>query len=204
MSLAKKRKVVRHRGHKPYGEGRYVVWYVCERCGREYHDPRDAANCPCIEYENQIRNAQILSQRMYAAIRRLRSQQPEKGDATPVTQFMAEPPYVGDPYEAVEEPRRISLARRILMASVSPWMIVLWIALAASLFYVLFVESIWSLMLAGAYMIAAGFAMIMAIIEAVFPSPEAWIEPRFDVEIEKPYGRIRLYAKGDPRKLVYN
>ena len=190
----------------------YTVYYVCPYCGREYHDPRDAENCPCREYEDLIAQNERLRRRLaYAKAMLDKIQTGSNEDSALQTlkpEIFAEPPKVINLHEVTEkEIERRGSKIELGLVKLKTMSIPTWIALAIasvilSLIFLLTGHRLVMMFVSIPFLIVAGICLFFAVSDMLFPQPPAYISEKFEVEIEKPYGRVKLYCTGDPRPFV--
>ena len=113
----------------------YTVYYICPYCGREYHDPRDAENCPCREYEDLVEQNERLRRKLaYTKALLERNQTQLDNEVVPQTvkpELFAEAPRVVDIHKAVEKQvNRTGSKVEKALVKVRTISVPVWIALA--------------------------------------------------------------------------
>jgi len=219
MEIEKVEKKKKRRGRRKVrekvvrNETGYTVYYVCPYCGREYHDPRDAANCPCREYEDLVEQNERLRRKLaYTKALLERNQTQLDNEVVPQTvkpELFAEAPKVVDLHKSAEKQvdRTGSKIEKALVKvrtiSIPSWIALAILSVLLSLIFLLISgHTLVMTFVSVPFLLVAGICLFFACSDILFPKPPAYISENFEVEIEKPYGRIKLYAYGDPRPFV--
>ena len=190
----------------------YTVYYICPYCGREYHDPRDAENCPCREYEDLVEQNERLRRRLAytkALLDKVQAGSNENSAfQTLKPEMFAEPPRLVDLNKIAEKRvKNGSIMEQILVKartiSIPSWIALAIVSIILSLIFLMVSGHVMVVMLVSVpFLIIAGICLFFAVSDMLFPQPPAYISEKFEVEIEKPYGRVKLYCTGDPRPFV--
>lgn len=190
----------------------YSVYYVCPYCGREYHDPRDAENCPCREYEDLIEQNERLRRRLAytkAVLEKVQAGSNENSTFQALKpEMFTEPPKLVDLNKVAEKRVKNGSKMEQILVKARTISIPSWIALAilsvllSLIFLLISGHTLVMTFVSVPFLLVAGICLFFACSDMLFPKPPAYISENFEVEIEKPYGRIKLYAYGDPRPFV--
>ena len=189
----------------------YSVYYVCPYCGREYHDPRDAENCPCKEYADIIEQNERLRQKLAytkAILDKVQSSNQSFQTQVIKPEALAEAPKVVDLHKIVEKHvdrtgNKIEKALvKVRTLSIPSWIALAIVSVILSLIFLLVGHNLVMTFVSIPFLIVSGVCLFFAASDMLFPQPPAYVSENFEIEVEKPYGRIRLYAVGNPRPFV--
>jgi len=210
--VRKRRRRKKVREKKVRTELGYTVYYICPRCGREYHDPRDAENCACQEYEELVEQNERLRRKLaYTKALLERNQTQPSGNLESQIikpEMFAEPPKLIDLNKVAEKRvKNGSKMEQILVKartiSIPSWIALAIISIILSLIFLMVSSHILvATFVSIPFLIIAGICLFFSVSNMLFPQPPAYVTENFEVEVERPYGRVKLYCVGDPRPFV--
>mgnify|MGYP000524702674 CR=1 FL=1 len=211
--VKKRRRRRKVREKKVRTELGYTVYYVCPRCGREYHDPRDAENCACQEYEELVEQNERLRRKLAytkALLERSRTQPTNNLESQMIKpEIFAESPKVVDINKIMEKQaeRRGNKIEKALVKvrtlSIPSWIALAIVSIILSLIFLLISgHSLVMMFVSIPFLMVSGICLFFAASDMLFPQPPAYVSENFEIEVEKPYGRVKLYVYGDPRPFI--